>query len=240
MRFRRDLPLTVIASVIAGAAALAASDRETNDPLATEVERWTAFVRDHPSADETWTQIKGASEPVLARAQEALRDGQRLLALQRLAAARMYLAASVYVEQKPAARKDGAAFEAEWTRREVWPRSEPARSTPRGTAARRGRALASGEASGPVYCETSPESCNIYASTDSFRVKRAARARRLRRTLAPSAGSPAGPSVRRSSTDQDDCSRLSLPVDRRWQESSRSRGSGGAGLMRRARAPEPS
>ena len=161
MRIHPVLLLTMIAGVSAAAAAVPASDRETNDPLAMEIERWTAFVRDHPSADETWTQIKGASEPVLARAQEALRDGQRLLALQRLAAARMYLAASVYVEQKPAARKDGAAFEAEWTRvGKVLGRDlEPARSAAfQGLRPAGVRALA--EAAMPqvrVYYETSLE-----------------------------------------------------------------------------------
>jgi len=116
MRTRRFFLLTVMASVMFGAVPLAVSGAESSDPIAAEIERWSAFVRDHPSSDETWSQIKSASEPVLARAQEALRDGQKLLALQRLAAARMYLAADVYVEQKPAARQDGAVFEAEWTR----------------------------------------------------------------------------------------------------------------------------
>jgi hypothetical protein len=46
----------------------------------------------------------------------ATHDEQRLLALQRLSAARMYLAAAVYVEEKPAAREKTPAFEAEWAR----------------------------------------------------------------------------------------------------------------------------
>src|SRR5262249_49342724 len=160
MHLRRFFPLTVMVSVVLAAAAFA-SGAEANDPLAAEIERWSAFVRDHPSSDETWSQIKTVSEPVLARAQEALRDGQRLLALQRLAAARMYLAASVYVEQRPAARKEAAAFEAQRTRAgKVFQAdiSEPPSRTPEGLQPAAVRALA--EAALPqvrIYYEASRE-----------------------------------------------------------------------------------
>ncbi len=76
---------------------------EPADPVAREVSRWSKLLRENTSKDETWIQIKGASEPLIAGAEQALRDGRRLLALQRLASARAYLAAATYVESPPAA-----------------------------------------------------------------------------------------------------------------------------------------
>jgi hypothetical protein len=87
------------------------------DPLAAEITRWSAYLRENASKEEMWTQTKEASEPVLRRAEEALRDGRRLLALSRLAAVRVNLAAFEFLSRRPAdQRKDPAAFEAEWTR----------------------------------------------------------------------------------------------------------------------------
>jgi hypothetical protein len=119
MRGRRFLSFVALAAFVLGVAALSAADARTADspdPLAAEIERWSTFLRNHAPGDESWGQIKGMAEPVLQRAQEALHDGQRLLALQRLSSVRMYLAASIYTEQKPAVKKDAAAFEAEWNR----------------------------------------------------------------------------------------------------------------------------
>ena len=104
-----------------GAAVLAtmaaAGTVESGDPLAREVSRWSQLLRESTSKDETWLQIKGASEPLIAGAQQALRDGRRLLALQRLASARAYLAAASYVGSRPASQvKDVRGLEAEWTR----------------------------------------------------------------------------------------------------------------------------
>jgi hypothetical protein len=86
------------------------------DRLAAEIDRWAAFLRTNASADEDWAQVKQVSEPVMARAQSALRDGRRLLALQRLAALEGNLAASAWVQARPASARDEAAFEAEWKR----------------------------------------------------------------------------------------------------------------------------
>jgi hypothetical protein len=89
----------------------------SSDPLAAELARWSNFLRDHTSTDDTWNQVKEAAGPLIARADEALRDGQRFLALFRLSAARMYLSASAYIGTRTAQeRKDTGAFEAEWTR----------------------------------------------------------------------------------------------------------------------------
>jgi len=88
-----------------------------NDPLAAEIERWSSYLRTNPSTDELWIEVKQEAEPVMARAGEALRDGRRLLALQRLAAVRADLSAWHYLAGRPAAeRKDDDGFEAAWTR----------------------------------------------------------------------------------------------------------------------------
>lgn len=90
---------------------------EPADPLVREVSRWSKLLRESTSKDETWIQIKGASEPLIAGAEQALRDGRRLLALQRFASARAYLAAAAYVASPPAVDvKDVHGLEAEWTR----------------------------------------------------------------------------------------------------------------------------
>ncbi|HVG11071.1 MAG TPA: hypothetical protein VNM67_25435 [Thermoanaerobaculia bacterium] len=97
---------------------LAACDRVTvalvpDDPLAAEIERWSASLENRPAEDKLKQQV----QPVLARAEEALGQGKRLLALQSLVAAREELAVAAYMGGRPAEqRKDMAAFEAEWAR----------------------------------------------------------------------------------------------------------------------------
>lgn len=87
------------------------------DPLANEISSWLAYVAAHSASGDLWTQVKQAVDPVLAGAQSALHDGRRLLALQRLSAARQYLAADKYTASRPAAeRATEAGFEAAWTR----------------------------------------------------------------------------------------------------------------------------
>ncbi|HEY4230422.1 MAG TPA: hypothetical protein VGO79_09630, partial [Thermoanaerobaculia bacterium] len=88
------------------------------DPLAAEIARWSGYLATHQAAasDETWTQIKTVATPVMAAAEKALADGRRLFALQRLAAVRSMLAATVYVGEHGAESKDEGAFEAEWRR----------------------------------------------------------------------------------------------------------------------------
>ena len=87
------------------------------DPLAAEIDRWTEFLRTHTAEDPISKDVEASSEPVLARAREALAEGKRLLALHRLAAARANLASLAYARGRPdAARKDAAGFDAEWAR----------------------------------------------------------------------------------------------------------------------------
>ena len=90
---------------------------EGEDPLAAELERWSAFLRGHAATDDIWKQIKEGGEPALARAQQAWRDGRRWLALLRFASVRADLAAAAYMGERSAReRKETGAFEAEWKR----------------------------------------------------------------------------------------------------------------------------
>ncbi len=92
-------------------------DVPVRDPLEAEIARWSSYVRENPSTDEMWAQVKQVSGPALERAADALHGGRRWLALSRLAAAQGNLAATKYVEGFPAAEtQDSTAFLAEWTR----------------------------------------------------------------------------------------------------------------------------
>jgi hypothetical protein len=105
--------LAVAIALLAGAAAPSASE----DPLAAEIATWNAYLKSNTSKDEQWMQVKQATEPLLAGAEQALRNGRRLLALQRLGGARAYLSASRYLDGfSPEKQKDTAGFEAEWAR----------------------------------------------------------------------------------------------------------------------------
>jgi hypothetical protein len=89
---------------------------ERKDPLAAEIEHWSAFLQSNTRTDENWTQIKQATQPNVDRAREALREGRRLLALHRLAAARVNLAAAAYVGERPEKKDDSGFLDAEWKR----------------------------------------------------------------------------------------------------------------------------
>jgi hypothetical protein len=109
----------LLALVLAAVGVAGGGGARAEDLLRAEIERWSAFLRNHPATSEIWGQVKQASEPVLASAEEALRDGRRLLALQRFAAARTSLSAAAYLGKRSAAeRRDIAGFEAEWARME--------------------------------------------------------------------------------------------------------------------------
>ena len=105
----------VLASLLLGAlGALAASSRAA-DPLAAEIERWDTYLKTNTSKDEMWLQIKDSSEAALARVQEAMKGGWRLLALQRLGAVAPNLESSEYLASLSAEqRKSDAAFEEAW------------------------------------------------------------------------------------------------------------------------------
>ncbi len=107
------LGLLVLAS--AGAAPPRAAPEV--DPLAAEIARWQTFVATHRSGNDTWADVKESSEKTLASAAASLQRGDRDLALMRLAAVRINLAASEYVDSRAAAGlQTPEAFEAEWKR----------------------------------------------------------------------------------------------------------------------------
>lgn len=90
---------------------------ETRDPLASEIDRWSAFLQSEAAAGKAWTDVKAAALPGLDRARQSLNDGRRLLALVRLSDVWESLATTAYLSGRPAAlRNDLAGFEAEWTR----------------------------------------------------------------------------------------------------------------------------
>src|SRR5262245_5758927 len=87
------------------------------DPLAAELDHWSAFLQSKPDTDQLWSQTKQSAQPMLELAGEDLHNGRRLLALQHITEARADLAQAVYLSERPAEqRKDMAAFDAEWTR----------------------------------------------------------------------------------------------------------------------------
>jgi hypothetical protein len=99
------------------AAALPALVLAANDPLAAEIERWSAFLRSDAASHGIWAEVKQGGLPVLASAGKDLRDGRRLLALHRFAMLKVDLSTAAYVSGGPAdRRKDMARLEAEWTR----------------------------------------------------------------------------------------------------------------------------
>jgi hypothetical protein len=106
--------------LIGSAAALswaASGSSAARDPLRDDIARWSKYLAENSSKDEMWTELRDATAPVLAKAQEAIHDGRWYLALQRLAPARANLAAQTYMDRIPAKeRADMAAFEADWRR----------------------------------------------------------------------------------------------------------------------------
>jgi hypothetical protein len=115
-------PLLLLAGAPSGA---------EKDPLAADVARWAKYVQENPSKDDFWMQIKESVSPSIARTQQALTEGRRLLALQRLASWRPNLDGETYVEKfSEAQRSDDKAFEAEWARagKEIPKETSPASS----------------------------------------------------------------------------------------------------------------
>jgi len=140
--------------------AFAAAPEPPKDPLAAEIARWKTFAATPGPSGEIWDSVKQGGEPLLLRAEQALAEGRRLLALQRLAAAREGFFAARYLYGLPSpARQDASGFEAEWRRvgAELEPQlAPPAADTLAGVAPAAVRAI--GEAALPqvrIYYEAS-------------------------------------------------------------------------------------
>ena len=108
----------LVAALAAASLVFAAGDRSgAADPLADAIERGGNDVRSNRDSSDTWQQVRDASGPMYARAAQALRDGRRMLALQRLAAARLNVAAYAYVSAQPErALTDSTGLAAWWVR----------------------------------------------------------------------------------------------------------------------------
>ena len=105
----------VFASVLLGALGTLAASTRSSDPLAAEIARWSQYLKSNTSQDEMWLQIKEGSDAAMARVESAMKDGRRLLALQRLAAVGPNLASAEYLASLTAEqRKSDADFEAAW------------------------------------------------------------------------------------------------------------------------------
>ena len=111
----RSLPL-VCAALLGGAPGDAFA---ADDPIREEISRLSEFLAKCPSTHRIFLDVKGGAEPTLARAATALADGRRLLALQRLEAARQNVAAARFLVatlEREKGKADEALFEAEWQR----------------------------------------------------------------------------------------------------------------------------
>lgn len=115
---RKRVSVATVAFLALAAPALAAgAAADPPDPLAAEIDRWLEQVQSHPDTDPLWADLKQSSLPALERAREELREGRRLLALERFASTRADLAAALHFgEHSAEERKDMAAFEAVWKR----------------------------------------------------------------------------------------------------------------------------
>src|SRR5690349_51315 len=75
------------------------------DPVAAELAHWSAFLRDKTRTGGFWDQVRKANLPIVGRAQEDLKAGRRLLAMQRLANVRANVSALTYLSQRPARQR---------------------------------------------------------------------------------------------------------------------------------------
>ena len=117
---RPAIAVTILALSSVTLVALAEASGNTApppDPLAAELDHWSSFLEKNTATDDTWKQVKERSAPILEKAEQALGDGRRLLALERLAVVRTNLAACEYMSRVPKDKaSDMAALEAEWKR----------------------------------------------------------------------------------------------------------------------------
>ena len=103
--------------LVLAASAFATGAATQPDPLAAEITRWMSVLASDSRTDPLWLDARKNAEPALAQAEAELKQGRRLVALERLQAAAQSLGAAVYATGRPAAeRRDLAAFEAEWKR----------------------------------------------------------------------------------------------------------------------------
>jgi hypothetical protein len=207
------VPLRRLFAPALAALVLGASGRaEEKDPLASEIARWSEFVKTNESAHPIWTDVKASAGPLLSRAEEALRGGRRFLALHRFAAARVNLAAAGYLVERTAGEgKDAAAFEAEWARMGRAMRADLAPPSPKALASVQPAAIrALGEAALPqvrVFYDASLEYGRSTSPDNGLFYLGNARAQREFVELARSISAPSGrraPALRTLANELDD------------------------------------
>jgi len=99
------------------AAAGPASAARASDPLAVAVRGWQERIRTTQPGDDEAKQARQTASPFLGHAEQALADGQRWLALSRLALVWNLLEAADYRSSIPGdLRRQMAGLEAEWRR----------------------------------------------------------------------------------------------------------------------------
>lgn len=118
----RKAPTVILVAVMAllalgfGTLVSRAGEEASKDPLAGEIARLSEVLRTPTATGGLWPDVKQGSPPVLARAEEDLRAGRRLVALQRIGDVRSDVSAATYVGERAAQAKDIPGFEAEWER----------------------------------------------------------------------------------------------------------------------------
>jgi hypothetical protein len=110
------LPTGMLACRTREDASASKDPKNAKDPLAAEVERSAEILRSHKETQGIWAEVRKGSQPVLARVEEDLRAGRRVVAVQRLANVKASLATASYLGGRSAAAKDTGIFEAEWKR----------------------------------------------------------------------------------------------------------------------------
>src|SRR5437764_449591 len=111
------LLLTLAFAKVSPGLAAAPASRPAADPLAAEIERWSAFLRSDAASRGVWPQLKRGDQPLLAHAAQDLAQGRRLLALHRFAMARVDLGIGDYLSARTADQhREMPRFEAEWAR----------------------------------------------------------------------------------------------------------------------------
>jgi hypothetical protein len=119
MRRAQTVILVAVMALLAlglGTLVSRAGEEASKDPLAEEIARLSEILRNQTSTEGIWGQVKEGGPPVLARAEEDLRAGRRLVAVQRLGDVRADVLAAAYVSERSAQAKDIPGFEAEWAR----------------------------------------------------------------------------------------------------------------------------
>jgi len=131
LRTSRSAAIVLAAGAMV-ALAIATRTSGAEDPLAREIERGRAALAARRDSSQLWQQVRGGGEAMYGRAAQALADGRRLVAVNRLGAARANVTAYEFVAGQPAAAlADTQGFAAAWVREGAALRALPPASAER-------------------------------------------------------------------------------------------------------------